>query len=79
MSGGGRIYEFTVMRDGRVAGFEESVPYICVAVELDEEPALLLAANLLDAQPTDVQIGRRVALDFEDIGGGFLLPQFRLV
>jgi uncharacterized OB-fold protein len=78
VSGRGRIHARTVMHDPRIRGFEESVPFAIVAVELDEMAGLLLVANLLGSTPEEARIGSRVEVDFEPIGDGFVLPQFRL-
>jgi len=78
VSGRGRIHARTVMHDGRIRGFGDSVPFALIAVELHEQRGLLMVTNLLDAPPEDAQIGREVTVDFEPMGGGFVLPQFRL-
>jgi uncharacterized OB-fold protein len=78
VSGRGAIWSWTVMHQGSVAGFEESVPYLTALVELDEQPMLLLVTNLPGAMPGDFKIGDRVHVTFEDIGDGTMLPQFEL-
>ena len=77
VSGRGTVYEYTIMRDARVQGFSESIPYACVAVELAEQPGLLVVGNLVGASPEDARVGLRVEVTFEEIGEGFVLPQFR--
>jgi len=76
VSGRGTVYQFTVMRQARVIGFEDLVPYACVVVEIDEQPGVLLMGNLVDADPFDACVGMRVAVQFEPYGGGLQLPQF---
>jgi uncharacterized protein len=78
VSGRGSIYEFTVIRDSRIAGFEEATPFVCVAVELDEQDGLLVLANLVHCDWTEASVGRRVEVSFEQIREGFVLPQFVL-
>ena len=78
VSGKGTIYSFTVMRDQRVQGFTDRVPYISAFVELDEQPLLILVCNLLGAREEDVEIGRRVEVAFERLTPEITLPQFRL-
>lgn len=75
----GSIYEFTVIRDSRIAGFEDATPFVCVAVELDEQNGLLVLTNLVNCDWTEASVGRRVEVTFEQIRGGFVLPQFVLV
>jgi len=79
VSGRGTIYGYSILYEPLVVGFDEVVPYNCVAVELDEQPGLLLAANLVNGQPNVESIGKAVEVVFESIGEGFVLPQFRLV
>jgi uncharacterized protein len=77
VSGRGTVYQYTVMRQARVIGFEDLVPYACVVVEIDEQPGVLLMGNLVDADPFDAHVGMRVAVQFEPYGdGGLQLPQF---
>jgi uncharacterized OB-fold protein len=78
VSGRGTIYSSSTMHEPMVAGFEDSLPYVCVVVELDEQPGLLMLTNLVDATADDARCGARVEVGFEEIDGGFLLPQFRL-
>jgi uncharacterized OB-fold protein len=78
VSGRGTIHQCTVMHQPLVRGFEAAVPYACVAVELEEQPGLLVVANLLGAPPTAAKVGLAVEVEFEEIAGGFRLPQFRL-
>jgi len=53
------------------------LPYVVAMVELDEGPRLM--ANVLDAQPGDMAIGKRVEVVFERVSGDMALPQFRLL
>jgi uncharacterized OB-fold protein len=63
-----------------VPGFEDELPYACMYVELDEQPLLLLAGNLVDADPYEAVIGRKVQVTFrKDPTDGFELPQFHLI
>lgn len=79
VSGKGRILARTIMYDPRIRGFgEDVVPFAVIVVELDEQPRLLVVANLLEVPADEAKIGRRVEVDFEPIGEGFVLPQFRL-
>jgi uncharacterized OB-fold protein len=74
VSGNGTLWSFTVMHQKSVAGFEESVPYATALIELDEQPMLLLPANL--SADSDLAIGRRMRVSFQAIDGDFVLPQF---
>lgn len=77
-SGRGRIYACSVMHNDGGPGFKET-PYAVVVVELDEQPGLITIGNVLNAGPADLKVGDRVEVDFEEIGDGFVLPQWRKV
>jgi uncharacterized OB-fold protein len=75
MSGRGTIYGYTLMHQPLVGGFEDAVPYNCIAVELDEQPNLLVVGNLLGTSERP-RVGQRVSVEFEPLGGEYKLPQF---
>lgn len=52
-----------------------ALPYVIAIVELDEQPGLRIAANIVDCQPDSVHIGLRVAVRFErhDVNGETVL------
>ncbi len=77
MSGKGTVYTFVVMRDQRVRGFQDRVPYVNVWVELEEQPFLTVVANLVDAEPKEARIGMPVEVTFERLTEDVALPQFR--
>ena len=77
VSGLGRVVQSTTVWMARIKGFE-STPYQCVAVELDEQPSLLVLGNYVNSSDfTECSIGRRVEVVFEPSRNGFLLPQFQ--
>jgi uncharacterized OB-fold protein len=49
-----------------------------IGAELEEQANLILLSNLVNAEAEEAVIGRPVEVVFEEIGGGFALPQFRL-
>jgi hypothetical protein len=51
VSGCGTIFERAIVESPVVVGFENDVPYACLLVELEEQPDLLIAGNLVDAAP----------------------------
>jgi uncharacterized protein len=79
VSGRGRIHTFTVMHQRDVPGFESEAPFINIVVELDEQPMLLMVSNLPISERQRVYIGNPVKVDFEDRGGGVIVPQFRIL
>lgn len=76
--GTGTIFERVIVESPVVVGFEDAVPYACLLVELDEQPRLLMAGNLVDAAPEEALVGRRVRTVFRAEADGFVLPQFAL-
>lgn len=79
VSGLGTISAYTVMTEALVPGFEPGVPLVVIAVELDEQDGLVVVSNLVGSAGTDVPIGARVEVTFEELPDeGGVLPQFRL-
>ncbi len=76
--GAGSVYSFTVVRHALAPPLAEVVPLVAAVVELDGTGGCRLVANVVDAEPEDVVIGRRVALDWYDVHDGVTLPVFRL-
>lgn len=79
VSGRGTVYSFTVMHQRDVAGFEEDAPFINIVVELEEQPRLLMVANLPGGEREKVRVGAPVEVYFENRGDGVVIPQFKLV
>ncbi|KUI17631.1 DNA-binding protein [Mycobacterium sp. GA-1285] len=73
VSGQGTVFTYTVNHQP----FNPAValPYVIAIVELDEQPGLRIAANIVDCQPDSVHIGLRVAVRFErhDVNGETVL------
>jgi uncharacterized protein len=79
VTGRGRIYTFTIMHQRDVPGFETEAPFINIVVELEEQPMLLMVSNLPIAERGKVHIDSAVLVEFEDRGGGTIVPQFRIL
>jgi uncharacterized OB-fold protein len=90
VSGKGTIHSYMVVVLAIQAGFRDYAPYPIVLVELDEQRnvpsehiALRLAFNLVDENfapvpESEVAIGKRVQIVFQDVEDDFALPQARL-
>jgi uncharacterized OB-fold protein len=78
VSGHGVIAERVVVRQALVTGFESSVPFCGVAVELVEQPGLLVIANLVGPDALDGRVGDPVEMEIDVIDAELALPQFRL-
>lgn len=79
VSGRGTIASRVVVHAPVLPAFVDRVPYTVVLVALEEDPALRLVGNVLDAAPEEVEIGRSVEVDFEELTPEITLPQWRLV
>jgi uncharacterized protein len=79
VSGRGKVYSYTVVREARIPSFEERVPYVVAAVEMDEQPGQLVIANLPDSGTALPRIGQAVEVVFERINDEISLPQFRVM
>ena len=80
LSGNGRIYSFTVIRQivGRAASnaFEPDVPYVVAWIDLDEGPRMI--SNVIGCSVEDVKIGMGVAVQFEQQSPEVWLPKLKL-
>ena len=74
-SGRGTVYTFTIMRDSFMKGFPP--PYVVAQVELEDQAALRMIANIIDCDVSDVRIGMPVEVTFEDRSETVTVPQFR--
>lgn len=78
VSGTGTIHLATFLHQGPPAeGVDYSTPYPVVTVELDEQPGLRFTSTVVGAAQGDIEIGRRVELDWIE-RAGVPLPVFRL-
>ena len=79
LSGRGVIYSYEMVVHPVHSSLAKRGPYIVVLVELPDASNERVIGNLLGAEPEDVAIGKEVALEWEDIGNGINLPQWRLI
>ena len=79
VSGRGRIHSWAMAHDARLRGVVELLPFALAQVELDEAPGILLLSNIPGAADDELHIGMPVQVEFEEIGAGQLIPQFRPV
>ncbi|HJP41481.1 MAG TPA: OB-fold domain-containing protein [Dehalococcoidia bacterium] len=78
--GEGTIYTFSVVRQNRIPGFVELGAYAVAYVDLDEGFRML--TNIVGAEDptTDIAIGQRVRVEFEDQEtGDYPIPVFRAI
>lgn len=77
VSGRGVVYQRAIVESPITLGFTD-LPYACLMVELVEQKRLLIAGNLVGADPYEATIGRPVQVVFQVQPDGFTLPQFQL-
>jgi uncharacterized OB-fold protein len=76
VSGKGTIYACTTIRIPG-PGVEGRLPLSLATIELDEGVRVL--ANVVQTEPGDIAIGRRVELAWDELDGGKLYPAFKVV
>lgn len=76
LSGSAQVYSFVVVHQAMVPGYSE-VPYVLALVELDEGPRM--TTRIVNCDPSEVSIGSRVQVRFEDVTDTISLPVFALV
>lgn len=76
-SGFGTIYTFTINYRAPNAFMKARLPYAVAVIELDE--GVRMVANILNAPPEAIAIGKRVRVVFEKACDDITLPQFELV
>lgn len=74
VSGRGRIFSFTINHHPWREGLE--IPFAIALVELDEDPSVRLAANIVDCPLEALHIGMPVEVVFER-AGEIHVPLFR--
>jgi uncharacterized OB-fold protein len=57
--------------------FAGDVPYNVVWVKLDEGP--MITSSIVDADPSEIEIGARVIVTFDPVTDDISLPRFRLI
>jgi hypothetical protein len=75
--GTGTVYTFTIVRQAFIASLRDRIPYVVIAVELDDAGGARLVSNLVDAEPDEVTVGMPVEVVWEDMGPELAVPRFR--
>jgi len=73
-SGRGTVYSCTIIHQAAHVAAQGRTPYLVALVTLAEGPRVV--ANILNCAMDDVRIGMGVALTFQEIAPGVVLPQF---
>jgi len=78
LAGTGTVYTYTIVHQAFIPALAGTVPYVVAVVELDGADGARLVSNVVDAEPTEVSVGARVGVVWEDMGPELALPRFRL-
>jgi uncharacterized OB-fold protein len=70
------LWSYTVTHHRIVKGFEDIVPYVCLVVELVEQPGLFMASDL-PGEMQGLRLGMPMCVTFELVDANVVLPQFR--
>jgi uncharacterized protein len=76
VSGNGEVYSFTIFHRAYHPAFRDKVPYNVAWIKLEEGFFMISNVIGVDSQ-SDIQVGMKVTVDFEDIEDGISLPVFR--
>jgi hypothetical protein len=76
--GVGEIRSYTIVHRAPVPEFKDDVPYVVVLVKLNE--GVNLIAFLKDfGEFSEVEIGRKVKVDFEEVNQDLSIPVFKII
>ena len=76
-SGRGEVFSFVVVHHTLDAFFAARAPYVVADVKLSEGPHV--TTTVVDCPPSELRIGDRVAVEFEQAAQDIWLPVFRRI
>lgn len=79
VKGRGRISGYVVIHDSRMRVWWPEQPYNVAIIQLDEDPAINFFSNLPGVPVDEVPVGAPVEVMFEEVEGGQLVHEWRLV
>lgn len=74
----GTIYSFVMTYVPMLPGFQHDLPTIIAQVEVDQMEGVRITANIIDATPEEIVIGKAVKMTWIDITDDRALPQWVL-
>jgi hypothetical protein len=66
------------MHQSFLPGFSDQLPFVLLDVELDASNGTRLIGRLLESDETALQLGARVAVAWEELGGQIRIPAYVL-
>jgi uncharacterized OB-fold protein len=79
VSGRGRINGYCVMYDTRIVPLQADQPFNLAVIELAEDPAIKFLSSLPGVPVDEVPVGAAVEVDFQEVGPGQLIHEWRVV
>ena len=83
VSGRATLYSWTQTFKAFHPYFVDRLPYVIATVTLVEQEGLQLMSNLVGIDQTNIdaeaKMGMDVEVDFQDLGGGYVIPVFKPV
>lgn len=76
ISGRGTVYSSIVFHQVYNQSFAKDGPYNVSLIQLDEGPRML--SNVVDIPPSEVKVGDKVEVVFDDVTAGISIPRFKL-
>lgn len=73
----GEVFTFTVVWHASHPAVAQNLPYVVAVVEFPALPGVRLVSNVTDCDATEVCIGMQVALWWDEVSPGVLVPRFR--
>jgi uncharacterized OB-fold protein len=82
--GQGHIESVAIVHQAVHPGLKDALPYAVVVVSIDDAPGVNAIGNVLNREPSQVEIGQAVRAVFEDVepadgGERLLVPQWEVV
>jgi uncharacterized protein len=74
-SGRGTIYTYSTVFVNDLPPFDERLPYVAAAVDLEEGPRIM--TNIVGADPEELSVGMAVVVDFARLSDEVTAPVFR--
>ena len=73
-TGLGSVYSFTIIHQVAHLGFESEVPYVYAIIDLDDGARMI--SNVVNIDPSAVEVGMRVQVTFDDVTSEISIPKF---
>jgi uncharacterized OB-fold protein len=77
LSGGGSLFAHTVVHHIVEDAFVERGPYNVCVIDLDGADGIRILSNVVDADESELEIGMRVEVVWEEAADGVTLPRFK--